>query len=214
MDTAPIAIYQFLPNPTNEDEEWIELENKSSESVDLSGFILDDEPDAGSKPYKIPDGRLLVANVKLKFPKSETKIALNNSKQKDQPFADIVRLLSKDGAVLDSISYVSTSTDQPIGHTSPTSVPSTPVPTLPPSPTPQTDTPTTKPVLVLAASTQKITTPSLVPSKYPTPTFLPTPTPIPTSAHEPRVLSFLLVGCGIITMLVAGFLAAAKLKRI
>ncbi len=150
-----IQISEILPNPANENDEYIELINLGDMPTDLNGFSLDDEPNAGSKPYKISSQTIIVPQEKKRFFKNQTNIALNNSKQKDQDYADIVQLIDKQGSLLDSIKYLSTQTDIPIAHTLPTITP------LPPSPTQ---------IISLA-------TPTLTPTAKPQPTYSPSPQP-------------------------------------
>jgi len=128
---AQVQISEILPNPQNEDEEYIELMNVSGTPVDLTGYQLDDEASGGSKPFKIK-GVILNTEEKHRFSKGETGLVLNNSKQKDQPFADMVILTNPTGQTIDSMEYISTKTDEPIRRISPTPLP-TQIP--PPSPT-------------------------------------------------------------------------------
>jgi PKD repeat protein len=94
-----ITINEFLPSPIgkDEEEEWIELYNDSDQIIDLSGWQLDDE-DGGSKPFVFPKNTLIAPNGYLVFPRTTTKIALNNDK-------DRVRLLLSSGTVFQEISY-------------------------------------------------------------------------------------------------------------
>lgn len=77
--------------------EWIELYNDSEQIIDLSGWQLDDE-DGGSKPFVFPKNTLIAPNGYLVFPRTTTKLALNNDKDK-------VRLLLSSGTVFQEISY-------------------------------------------------------------------------------------------------------------
>lgn len=93
-----IRVSEFIPNPTGSDAtEFIELFHAGSDSVDLSGFKLDDE-DGGSRGYTLPDKTVLEPGAYLVFGKQETKIALNNT-------SDSVRLLYPDGSVVTEIAY-------------------------------------------------------------------------------------------------------------
>jgi hypothetical protein len=93
-----IRISEVLPNPEGDDTaEYIELYNPTNTNISLTGLILDDEA-GGSKPYSIPDGIVISANSYLVFPRSETKLALNNT-------GDEVRLLTASGDVLTSITF-------------------------------------------------------------------------------------------------------------
>lgn len=101
-----IFINEFLPAPYqdwNHDgkldagDEWIELYNASNQSVDLSGWKLDDVQ-GGSSPYKIPDGTFINADSFLLFFASETHVGLNND-------GDTVRLLHPDDTIADKFKY-------------------------------------------------------------------------------------------------------------
>jgi len=97
-DDSQIIVSEALPNPAGSDEaEWIELYNPSAESFDLSGFKLDDD-EAGSRPYKIPEGTTIGAGKYLVFKKEQTKLALNNT-------YDSVRILDPDGEVFFETNY-------------------------------------------------------------------------------------------------------------
>jgi uncharacterized protein YdeI (BOF family) len=101
-----IFINEFLPAPYqdwNHDgtldagDEWIELYNASNQSVDLSGWKLDDVK-GGSSPYKIPSGTSINAHGFLLFFASETHVGLNND-------GDTVRLLHPDDTIADKFKY-------------------------------------------------------------------------------------------------------------
>lgn len=197
---ASVEIYQFLPNPTNESEEWIEVKNTGTEKVDISGYQLDDEKDGGSKPYTFPANTLIDPDSILKVTKLQSGIALNNSKQKDQVYADMVRLIEPNGNEVDSVVYTSTKTDQIINKfkpSLPTTVPSptvtdypTPSPTNMPEITP-TKTPTATPhSIVLASNTEKL----------PTNTVTQVQKPFKISETQPvrqSILSLILEGVGV-----------------
>ncbi len=111
-ETAPypsgIFINEILPNPEGPDEtdEWIELYNSNSFEVDLSGWKIQDTtgttkthtikketPSTGSGQAKILSYGFLV------FKRPETKIMLNNDE-------DGINLLTPDGKIIDSVSYI------------------------------------------------------------------------------------------------------------
>ncbi len=97
-DFQGVILSEVLPNPEGSDEgEFLELYNQSLDPVDLSGLKLDDE-DGGSKPYIIPDGTIINSGAYLVFPKSETKLAFNNT-------TDKVRLLDYDKNILWEVLY-------------------------------------------------------------------------------------------------------------
>ncbi|MBI1834127.1 MAG: lamin tail domain-containing protein [Candidatus Andersenbacteria bacterium] len=96
---ATIVIWRLLPDPVEKDEEgeYIEVKNKESKSVTLTGWKLDDE-EGGSTPYEIPEETTIAAGQIISFPREETNIALNNT-------GDTVRLLNPAGVVVDQITY-------------------------------------------------------------------------------------------------------------
>jgi hypothetical protein len=79
-------------------DEFIELINLGPGTVFLKGWTLDDIPDSGSSPYKIPGITLKPGSLVALF-RSKTGIALNDS-------GDTVRLISSDGVLVDEISYL------------------------------------------------------------------------------------------------------------
>jgi len=94
-----IVVSEFMPNPSGSDDgEWIELYNKSSQTVDLSGFGLQDN---STRVFIIED--LSLSSQKyLIIDKSDSKIALNNSG------GDAVKLYDPDGELLELIEYKDT----------------------------------------------------------------------------------------------------------
>lgn len=98
--SGEIHINEFLPNPKGEDAtgEFIEMINKSSESVDISEWVLDDVVDTGSTPFTIPDETIIAGNGFLTLYRPLTKISLNNN-------TDHVRLIRPDGVIQDDITY-------------------------------------------------------------------------------------------------------------
>ena len=94
-----VAINEFLVNPTGSDadNEFIELINTSDDEVDIGGWQLDDK-EGGSSTYTIPSDTKLSGRGILSFPRTETKIALNNS-------GDTVRLLDPESATKFSYTY-------------------------------------------------------------------------------------------------------------
>jgi len=102
---AGVVLNEVLPAPGKQfGEEWIELFNAGDLAADIGGWILDDIPDGGSKPFMIPNGTSIVAGGFLVFPNSTTKIALNND-------GDTVRLLDEDGTVRDTFRFNSSEYD-------------------------------------------------------------------------------------------------------
>jgi uncharacterized protein YdeI (BOF family) len=103
-----VFLNEILPAPRERDwdgdgaktteDEWIELINLGETMVDLGGWVLDDVPDGGSKPYVFPVGSFVPARgYRLVF-RRESKVALNNN-------ADQVRLLSPDGQEVDRFEW-------------------------------------------------------------------------------------------------------------
>lgn len=94
-----VIIYEVLADPQGTDTtgEFIELKNTGKESVDLTGWKLDDA-DGGSTPYTIPSGTTLPAQGILLLTRPTTKIALNNTKEE-------VRLFFPDMSVKAHLSY-------------------------------------------------------------------------------------------------------------
>lgn len=60
-------------------EEWIELHNPTDHEISLSGWILDDLKDGGSKPWKIPSDSRIGAGEYRIFPGGLTKLQLNDA---------------------------------------------------------------------------------------------------------------------------------------
>jgi PKD repeat protein len=94
-----LLINEFLPDPEDSDleNEWIELYNQGSVSIDLQGWSLDDA-EGGSRPYRIADQFWLGAGQYFLAERPQTGIALNNNN-------DIVRLYRPDGVLADEIGY-------------------------------------------------------------------------------------------------------------
>lgn len=94
---SQIKISELLPNPVGSDDaEWIELFNQGQNTVDLSGFKVQDNS-AGQ--YTIGQGLLLAGNSYLVLYKNQTKISLNNTG------GDSVKVYSPDNNLLDSAIY-------------------------------------------------------------------------------------------------------------
>jgi endonuclease/exonuclease/phosphatase family metal-dependent hydrolase len=106
-----VLINEFLPDPyVLYSEEWIELYNPLGETVDISGYILDDITSGGTNPYTIPGGTTIPAYGFILFSQSTTNIALNND-------GDTVNYLKPDGVtILDSYSYPSSVNDISYGR--------------------------------------------------------------------------------------------------
>ena len=96
FDEMRVVISELLPNPVGSDteNEWIELRNRSLESVDLQGWAL---KDSSSKSFSLT-GVTINANDYFVILRSTSKIALNN----DQ---DSVSLFRPDGVLADNVEY-------------------------------------------------------------------------------------------------------------
>jgi DNA/RNA endonuclease YhcR with UshA esterase domain len=89
-----VIVNEILPTPsTGSSNEFIELYNSGSDSVNLSGWFLDDS-EGGSSPYQIPNGTIISAGQYLVFYKSQTGLSLNDSG------GDLARLLWPDNSVI------------------------------------------------------------------------------------------------------------------
>ncbi len=106
--TSSVTLNEFLPDPDtdwNDDgsvDEFIEIYNNGSHSVDISGWYLDDEANGGADPFQIPSGTTIPAGNYLVFYDNETDVSLNNG-------GDSVRLLNENQTVLDNQTYPSSS---------------------------------------------------------------------------------------------------------
>jgi hypothetical protein len=76
----------------------IELYNLGPSPVYLRGWMLDDIPEGGSRPYTLPGVTISPGGYAVFF-RSRTRIALNDS-------GDSVRLLAPNGKVIDKIQYL------------------------------------------------------------------------------------------------------------
>lgn len=94
-----ISINEILPSPEGLDEtnEWIELYNGNSSTVDLSGWKIKDREGAVTA-YALPEKTIIESNGYLVLLRTETKITLNNTE-------DGLNILWPTGEVVDSASY-------------------------------------------------------------------------------------------------------------
>ena len=97
-----IIISEIYPNSEGRDNrngsyEWIELYNDSDRDVNLSGWMIDDILEKGSKAYLIENEIIKARSYKI-FDAACTKIALNNT-------GDEINVLWSDGTVVDKIKY-------------------------------------------------------------------------------------------------------------
>lgn len=77
-DEGDIVISEILSHPTKGETEWIELENVSSSTVDLSGWVLDDDPSGGSGPWVLPRGTSMAPQSFLVFTRADSRLSLND----------------------------------------------------------------------------------------------------------------------------------------
>jgi hypothetical protein len=94
-----IFINEILPNPVNEDDEYIELYNSEDTDVDLVNWILRDGSKTGK--YVISKGSIIKAGEYFAIYKKDYKFALNNSGDES------VFLYDPNGKLVSEISYKS-----------------------------------------------------------------------------------------------------------
>jgi DNA/RNA endonuclease YhcR with UshA esterase domain len=96
--SSDIFINEIFPAPDkNSENEFVELYNSGDKNIDLYGWKLDDVVSGGSAPFTISNS-IISAKGFLTFYKKETKITLNNNKDK-------VRLIDPFGYEIDAIAY-------------------------------------------------------------------------------------------------------------
>ncbi|MBT4120886.1 MAG: PKD domain-containing protein [Candidatus Magasanikbacteria bacterium] len=97
LTSAQIKINEIMPNPVGSDneDEFIELKNEGSETINLKNWFLSDST---SKKYKITQGSIKSGDF-IVFKRSMTGIALNNTG------GDEVKLYSTNSSLVDSVKY-------------------------------------------------------------------------------------------------------------
>ncbi len=92
-----VIISEILPNPTGTDNgnEWIEINNKTSTPVSLAGWRI---TNGSGKTFLFPASSIIPANGYIILTDQETKITLKNS-------ADQIEILDPLGQIQNSISY-------------------------------------------------------------------------------------------------------------
>lgn len=115
-----VTLNEFLPNPyvidwngdgeLGSDDEWVELHNCADIAVDVSGWVLDDEADDGSRIYFLPAGTVIPPHGYLLLFGSQTGLNLANTKE-------VVRLLYRDGSLLEEYRYYATWHDRSFSRT-------------------------------------------------------------------------------------------------
>ena len=100
--SVTVVINEYLPDGA----EFIELYNRGSAPVDLSGWKLDDITNGGAAPYSIPAGTTIGPGAHVVFTRS---FGLNNG-------GDTVNLIDSTGTVVDSHSYNSSTPNVSVGR--------------------------------------------------------------------------------------------------
>ena len=90
-------------------DEWVELYNADTGTVDISGWTLDDIESGGSTAYTIPTTTTIGAGGYLVLYKKDTGLILNNT-------GDSVVLKNPNGVVQDQLDYSATTTDVSISR--------------------------------------------------------------------------------------------------
>jgi hypothetical protein len=94
--TTGLSLSEFYPYPKSGEQEWAEIYNTNTTTVNLSGFKVDDDEGKAS-PYTIPEGTT-IAGLGYLYVLFDAK--LNNS-------GDVIRFLAPDGSVIESHHYTS-----------------------------------------------------------------------------------------------------------
>lgn len=113
-----VVINEFMSSNANgpkdendQNEDWIELYNKSSNAIDLSGFYLSDNP-ANIKKWEIPSGTSIGANGYLIFWCDEDQEdGVLHTNFKLSAAGETIYLADKAGAIVDSITYSNATED-------------------------------------------------------------------------------------------------------
>ncbi len=178
---AQVKINEFLPNPAEGGNEWVELYNSGSTGVGLSGWSLSD---AANHTYSLDALNEIAASGFTVFV-HPGEGWLNNSD------GDSVILKDNQGVVIDTYSYTgSFEDDQSMGRcpdgssnwvkfdsvtqgaANPTPTPASTPTSVPPTETPATPTPTATPT-PKPPTTTPTPRPTVTPKPSPTPTELP-----------------------------------------
>ncbi|GGE30135.1 hypothetical protein GCM10011571_35410 [Marinithermofilum abyssi] len=96
-----LVINEVLPANQSYPHEFVEIYNGSSQTVDLSGYVIDDIVGGGSGPYTIPNGTTLAPG---KYYVWTTSSYFNNT-------GDDVTLLDPSGNIVDQYSYTNSGYD-------------------------------------------------------------------------------------------------------
>ena len=108
MNSDEILLSEIYPHPRKKSglnqgslnlfEEWMEIQNTSTDRFDLQGWSLDDEQNGGSKPYVFPKDSFIEPLAFLIVPKSISKLSLNDDK-------DSIFLIRPDGTSAGALTY-------------------------------------------------------------------------------------------------------------
>lgn len=161
-----VVINEFMPNPGTSLSEWVELLNKSTSSVDLSGWVIDDNT-AGGPRTTLAAGFLLAPGGFVQINLSSA--ILNNSGD------DAVQIFDQSGLLVERADYSGTAVGRSYGRIPDGSglwqLLDLPTPGAPNQPNMPSPTPSPSPTL------------TATPSSSPTPTATASPTPTePASA--------------------------------
>ncbi len=100
-----LIINEVYPVPVNDEEEFIELFNKSDKAIDLNGFKIQDK----KKSYTIEKGIYISSKGYYVLEKPKTKISLNNDK-------DEVKLVDPNGYIKSFVTYQNLKKGQSISY--------------------------------------------------------------------------------------------------
>ncbi len=119
-DAHVVSINEVLPAPHTIDwngdgkvdsgDEWVELYNGAAGPVDVSGWVLDDEENAGSPLYFLSAGTVIAGRGYLVLFGKQTSLNFANTK-------DVVRLLYKNGDLIEQFRYYDTWDDRSFSKT-------------------------------------------------------------------------------------------------
>ncbi|MBI4437343.1 lamin tail domain-containing protein [Candidatus Uhrbacteria bacterium] len=87
----------LYPNATGDDktEEYLEIKNTGTESIDLSGWTIED---GSTDRYTFSESRIVQPGELVRIPRTESSIALNNT-------GDTLELLDPNEGVMDTVTY-------------------------------------------------------------------------------------------------------------
>jgi len=109
IQNQEIAINEFLPNPKNNGEQWIEIYNNSNSIVNISNWQLDSAKNE-REPFIFPENTLIAPKSYLVFTKKITNIDLDNN-------SGSIRLLLPEGIIFQEITYENAKQEQSSAHT-------------------------------------------------------------------------------------------------